>query len=227
MKLAKILPVLAFALAGCEQPTDVGTDAQPAFSVGGVAQSATGSWTIEGVRTFAFTARQYADGSVAGVWERVNQGIRENNGTVLCMRMIGNEAWIGTLTRTGPQAGTEGGFRVADNGEGVNAAPDQMSLQAVNRPPGFAARYCATAPAHSLRTVGVGQIQIGVASVIGPGAQCWGRITSGIANTWPWAHDGQTAFPPPKGAIALWLDIFGDQIGISTVHELQLLFCGP
>jgi hypothetical protein len=34
------------------------------------------------------------------------------------------------------------------------------------------------------------------------------------------------AFPPPPGAIALWLELFGPSIGISSVRELQLLFCG-
>jgi hypothetical protein len=34
------------------------------------------------------------------------------------------------------------------------------------------------------------------------------------------------AFTPPPGAIALWLELFGPSIGISSVRELQLLFCG-
>jgi hypothetical protein len=59
-----------------------------------------------------------------------------------------------------------------------------------------------------------------------PSNQCYGAIVSGIAATWPWAHEGQTAFPPPPGAIALWVELFGPGIGISSVRELQLLFCG-
>ena len=59
-----------------------------------------------------------------------------------------------------------------------------------------------------------------------PNNRCYGAITSGIAATWPWAHDGQTDFPPPPGAIALWVEIFGPDVGISSVRELQLLFCG-
>lgn len=57
-------------------------------------------------------------------------------------------------------------------------------------------------------------------------SECYGQIASGIASTWPWAHDGQTAFPPPPGALAYWLETFGASIGISTARELQLLFCG-
>ena len=55
--------------------------------------------------------------------------------------------------------------------------------------------------------------------------QCAGDITSGIASTWPWAHDGQVEFPPPPGSIALWVEIFGPDNGVSSVRELQALFC--
>jgi hypothetical protein len=58
-------------------------------------------------------------------------------------------------------------------------------------------------------------------------AQCKGQIVAGIAATWPWAHDGQSAFPPPPGAIALWLKEFGPEVGVSSVKELQAMFCSP
>ena len=57
-------------------------------------------------------------------------------------------------------------------------------------------------------------------------SQCYGQIASGIASTWPWAHDDKIAFPPPPGSLHLWIETFGPLIGISTVRELQLLFCG-
>jgi hypothetical protein len=59
-----------------------------------------------------------------------------------------------------------------------------------------------------------------------PSNQCYGAIVSGIAATWPWAHEAQMDFPPPPGAIALWVELFGPDVGISSVRELQLLFCG-
>jgi hypothetical protein len=59
-----------------------------------------------------------------------------------------------------------------------------------------------------------------------PSNQCYGAIVSGIAATWPWAHAGQTDFPPPPGAIALWLELFGPANGVSSVRELEILFCG-
>jgi len=59
----------------------------------------------------------------------------------------------------------------------------------------------------------------------GPSNQCYGAITAGIAATWPWAHEGQMEFPPPPGAVALWIQLFGPEVGVSSVRELQLLFC--
>jgi len=58
-----------------------------------------------------------------------------------------------------------------------------------------------------------------------PTAQCYGQITSGIASTWPWAHDGQSAFPPPPGGLAKWIEDFGPIVGVSNVRDLQILFC--
>ena len=59
----------------------------------------------------------------------------------------------------------------------------------------------------------------------GPEDSCLGSIVSGIAATWPWAHDGQSAFPPPPGAIPLWIKTFGPGIGVSSVRDLQRMFC--
>jgi hypothetical protein len=59
----------------------------------------------------------------------------------------------------------------------------------------------------------------------GPNNQCYGAIAAGIASTWPWAHNDKVAFPPPPGALALWVRTFGPSLGISSVRELQILFC--
>lgn len=59
----------------------------------------------------------------------------------------------------------------------------------------------------------------------GPSNVCMGQIVAGIAATWPWAHDENVAFAPPPGSIALWIQIFGPDLGISSVRDLQLLFC--
>lgn len=230
-----LLPGVVLSLVACQQPTEVPTELEPSFMVGSLAQAASGSWTIPdpdahaiGRRTFAFTARRYADGTVTGVWERVNQSLDiRANGIVTCMTIIGNQVWVGTLTKTGPQAGTEGWFTAIDNGEGAAAAPDRVSLQRVDAPPGASQLYCEDATATPNNDVGAGQVQVGTVMPTPPGPACDGQIVQGIAQTWPWAHDGQMAFPPPPGSIALWLEIFGPAIGIDTVRELQLLFCGP
>jgi hypothetical protein len=60
----------------------------------------------------------------------------------------------------------------------------------------------------------------------GPSNRCYGAITAGIAATWPWAHAGQVDFAPPPGSIALWIELFGPVAGVSSVRDLQLLFCG-
>jgi hypothetical protein len=59
-----------------------------------------------------------------------------------------------------------------------------------------------------------------------PDKRCYGQLVSGINTTWPWAHFDKEAFPPPPGAIALWVQLFGPDIGVNSVRELQLRFCG-
>jgi hypothetical protein len=59
----------------------------------------------------------------------------------------------------------------------------------------------------------------------GPDNKCYGQIIAGIASTWPYAHEDHASFAPPPGAIALWVRTFGPSVGISSVRELQLLFC--
>lgn len=59
----------------------------------------------------------------------------------------------------------------------------------------------------------------------GPDNRCYGEIIAGISRTWPFAHDDHMSFAPPKGAIAFWVELFGPAAGISSVRELQILFC--
>ena len=119
----------------------------------------TGGWTDGGVRTFAFAALQFADGTVVGEWQRLNQPV-PSHGDVVCLNIIGTQARIGTTIATGPFAGSEGGFTAIDNGEGANAAPDQFTLQFVNLGPGGAAAYCAGALGDPTLAPGVGNIRI-------------------------------------------------------------------
>ena len=87
----------------------------------------------------------------------------------------------------------------------------------------FAALAFALSACEQRSTVAV---DVEPAFAISPAA-CQGQITAVIVNTWPFAHQGQVDFPPPPGGIALWLQEIGEpSFGISTVRELQALFCG-
>ena len=121
-------------------------------------------------RSFAFTARRYADGTVEGEWQRVrrqdgNAAGSQAHGIVVCFTVVGNQAWIGGIATSGlyaeaPDNGTV--FRVQDNGEGANAAaPDRMSLEVVGVPAGLPPQYCQSQPRQpALFDLEAGNIQI-------------------------------------------------------------------
>ncbi|MFN2563920.1 MAG: hypothetical protein ABR499_02755 [Gemmatimonadaceae bacterium] len=152
-------------------PPDTTPPPQPPPDEGGarVAQSATGSGHLTAageLRTFAFSAVERADGSVAGQFELFarSAGVRVH-GEVVCLQVVGNRAWMGGVIRqtsdpTRAQAGTETGWRVADNGEGRAAPPDQTSLMFVNQPPGFAQSYCRGMSPTPMNPVEKGNIQV-------------------------------------------------------------------
>jgi hypothetical protein len=106
------------------------------------------------------------DGAVQGnfqVQSRQNNPDTYIHGTVLCLTVVGNQAWmVGLVTasdgETSP-AGTFTRWRVVDNGEGTNTPPDQISLMEVGIltfPP-----YCTTLPERPvLRDIEAGNIQI-------------------------------------------------------------------
>jgi hypothetical protein len=85
------------------------------------------------------------------------------------------------------------------------------------------------------KTFGISALVIGIAVGVvaertaraqtGPSNQCYGLITSGIASTWPWAHNDKVDFPPPPGSLALWIKEFGPVVGVSSVRDLQQMFC--
>jgi hypothetical protein len=143
------------ALPACQgesqSPLNVDSDALE-LSANPVIQSVTGSGSFVAPqgdwRTFAFTARSYADGSVAGQWERIR-------------RQPGNASGTTTIGLLSTPPNNENAWRVVDNGQGANSPPDQMSLEFVGAPPGFAANYCATTPAApSLNAIQAGNIQV-------------------------------------------------------------------
>jgi hypothetical protein len=106
----------------------------------GVVESARGGGHFHvatALRTFAFTAKNRADGTVQGQYQVDNRdvsGSREH-GTVTCLEVVGNKAWIGGVITHSSIPGREGTprlFRVIDRGEGSGDPPDQASLLIVS-----------------------------------------------------------------------------------------------
>lgn len=114
---------------------------------GGIVASASGGvhWTIPLPNAFgvevvnqplAFTARKYADGTVAGhfTYHQIVEGESFNFGVdVTCLVVYdGNRAKIGGEIKTSNDPTQPPGrfawFQVFDNGEGANAPPDRSSL---------------------------------------------------------------------------------------------------
>ena len=124
-----------------------------------------GNLTVGGeLRTFSFTAVQHSDGSVTGESELKSRA----SGTVIharvdCLTVVGNHAYVGGVVTkaTNPAfVGKPCVFAVVDNGEGANAAPDEISLffTFVNPP----SEDCTGATAHtaSTRPIEAGNIQV-------------------------------------------------------------------
>jgi hypothetical protein len=110
---------------------------------GRVVESVSGSGSLPAVeqegdwRTFSFTARRHADGTVDGQWERIrrqdgNAADTKSHGVVTCFNIVGDEVWLGGYATSGvrsepPNNGVA--WRVKDNSQGKRANPDQISLQ--------------------------------------------------------------------------------------------------
>ncbi len=102
----------------------------------GVVESARGGghWhvTPTALRTFAFTAKTRADGTVQGQYQVNNRDVAgsKEHGTVICLHVDGDQAWIGGVITHSSVPGREGirrVFQVVDRGEGSGDRPDQAS----------------------------------------------------------------------------------------------------
>jgi hypothetical protein len=117
-------------------------------------------------RTFSINGKVMPNGSVDGTWQlRVHRGPNGGaklHGRVTCMVIEGNRAWLAGIVEraVGDHAGKAYGFKVVDNGEGRNAAPDQFASR---RFPPSAEEYCAEQPddlAHPVHDLEAGNIQV-------------------------------------------------------------------
>jgi hypothetical protein len=142
-----LLVAIVFLAMGCsnEQAVNPTDNSMSTLNSGGLAkgkgpvvESVTGSGHLTrstdpvGLwRTFSFNARRYADGSVEGTYEDHDHGWTYAKGPITCFKIVGNQAWLYCVVERSSEAsvvGTQRVFRVIDNGEGANAAPDQLSL---------------------------------------------------------------------------------------------------
>jgi hypothetical protein len=123
-------------ISGCAdvptQPTAVptGLEASLQASAGPVVEQASGSghFREDGYqRTFTFSARRAIDGSATGSFNvviRTDAGTRHIRGEVTCLRVIGNEAWVGGRNADG----TAIAFRVLDADQDGSGQVDQVSF---------------------------------------------------------------------------------------------------
>ena len=117
-------------------------------------------------RTFSFTAKEYADGTVKGNYTRTHHFHGETQhakGIITCLLVEGNEAWIAGEDTQGSSydpalSGTV--FHAVDNGEGKNNPSDQISAQYVGITPADAMLYCASKNTPGLNDVLAGNIQV-------------------------------------------------------------------
>lgn len=85
--------------------------------------------TLE-LQNFGFNAKIQQDGSADGwyTYREVDDGVPISvDGSVTCLTVIGNQAWIGGLVRSSSISAIVGSgswWHVTDNGEGTNASPD-------------------------------------------------------------------------------------------------------
>lgn len=110
-------------------------------------------------RTFAFTAHTRADGT-KGQYQIHNHGTGgKEHGTVTCLEVRGNVAWVGGIPTNTNVPGVEGFQRVwqvVDNGEGSDDPADQISLADLR----VDAQTCRMAPDLLLNNIESGNIQV-------------------------------------------------------------------
>jgi hypothetical protein len=170
MRYPFVAPALALALtlAACADPPAAPADLRlldATQASAGVVQAVQGSAHIEQageLRTFTFSARRFADGTVTGEFQIIARQVdRVTHGRVTCLTVMGNSAWIGVKIErddSGVSEGAEGRFRVVDLGAGQTN--DLVSLLAFSFAPGFAQFYCNNLPPNPPLNPAQGEIVI-------------------------------------------------------------------
>lgn len=159
--LSVLSALVATALVACDGAPDIAAPALQAdagnASVAGLEASATGSghlhYSDNSIRAFAISAVKHADGSVSGQYQLTLAPLRFfqdlgiappiilAHGTVTCMTVVGNSAYIGGTVDSGENldlvVGTDlsgVAIELIDNGNGSSADADQISSAAFYGP---------------------------------------------------------------------------------------------
>lgn len=114
--------------------------ARYADGAGGVVEAVTGGGqlhtsTSDVWRTFTIHAVKAVDGSVHGSFQwRAHQGRTGSKvkGMVTCFTIDGNRAWLAVVfekAQNPANIGKWASIRVVDNGEGMDSAPDEVSIR--------------------------------------------------------------------------------------------------
>ena len=126
-------------------------------SVGGHDQDPTGNTDAN----FSLVAIQHGDGSVSGQWtDQFGQGQGGIHVEINCLLVVGNEAWVSGIIKTGTFAGADlSGLpvitRVQDNGRSANDPPDAISFSFIG-----VATPCTAAPPLALVPMTDGQVRV-------------------------------------------------------------------
>jgi hypothetical protein len=126
-RILVVVAAVALVAAGAAGADRGGGAAVGAASL--VAHDAFGLQTLE-LRAFDFAVKAGPDGTAVGLfsYREVDDGAPFNAvGSLWCLTVIGNEAWIGgtILHSSDPTyVGLGGWWHVVDNGQGRNAPPD-------------------------------------------------------------------------------------------------------
>ena len=161
--------VASTAVLGCAEGTTApSAETRVEIRRHGAEQKVTGGYqvtTASGERQrFAFNAHRASDGSVKGEYQWINwtAGV-SMHGDVTCLVVVGNEARIGGTIERSDIPGTAGSgeavWRLADNGEGRGAPPDQSSLMRIGNQ-GTADFQCQTGWFDPLFNVDRGNVQV-------------------------------------------------------------------
>jgi hypothetical protein len=150
MKKLVVVVIAALALAGAAAAGTAGQSANGSAHL--VVHDVFGLQTLE-LRTFTFNAR-VSRGDAADGWfnyQEIDDGAPFTaDGPVMCLTVIGNDAWIGATIQKANDASYDGlgaWWHVTDNGEGANAASDVTTFMGVGSAEDTQA-FCDTHPAY-------------------------------------------------------------------------------